>query len=69
MFQFGRKRVFDQVETFFSKTVHSSALPCLKNTRREKMTFLDKKKKKTLSHIAMFAENDGGVYCAKPQIF
>lgn len=33
------------------------------------MTFLDKKKKKTLSHIAMFAENDGGVYCAKPQIF
>ena len=64
--KFGRKRVFNKVETFFSKVVHSSPIPHLQNTRRGKRTFLGKKMK-ILWHLAMFAENDGGgLLCQTP---
>lgn len=63
------KKVFNKVETFSWKVVHSSPIPCLQNMKREiKMTFLGKKLK-IFRHLAKFAENDGGVCYAKPQIF
>lgn len=69
MLKFGRKSIFNQVETFFSKVVHSSPIPHLQNTRREERTFLGKKKMKILWHLAMFAENDGGVIVPNPKYF
>lgn len=68
VFQFGRKRVFHQVETCLKSSTFFT--PSLSKERTEgKNDISGQKRKKIPWHLAMFAENDGRVYCAKPQIF
>lgn len=55
-------KLLSQSSTFFTPSLS-------KEYEEGKNDISGQKRKKILWHLAMFAENDGGFYCAKPQIF